>query len=78
MTAMPGPVTRDIVSRGRATGARRNGHLIAAGLLLAVAVTAVGLRPKAFRADDQGAFQGTLTDNGVASTGIISHVGRQR
>ena len=62
MRAMPGPTIRTIVSRGRTTGgAQRNGHLIATGLLLAVTVTTVGLRPNAVQADDQGAFTGTLT-----------------
>ena len=45
----------------RRPASKRNAHLIATGLLLALAVTAIALRPKAVRADDQGAFQGTLT-----------------
>lgn len=40
---------------------KRNGQLIATGLLLALAVTAIALRPNAVRANEQGAFAGTLT-----------------
>jgi hypothetical protein len=45
----------------RRPASKRNAHLIATGLLFALAVTAIALRPKAVRADEQGAFQGTLT-----------------
>jgi hypothetical protein len=39
----------------------RKVHLIATGLLLALAVATIVSRPKAVRADEQGAFKGTLT-----------------
>jgi hypothetical protein len=45
----------------RRPASRRRSRFIATGLLFALAVTAVALMPKVVRADDQGAFQGTLT-----------------
>jgi hypothetical protein len=49
------------VSMFRRPASKRNGHLIATGLLFALVVTAIALRPKAVRADEQAAFNGTLT-----------------
>jgi hypothetical protein len=45
----------------RRPASKRNAHLIATGLLLALGVTPIALRPTAVRADEQGGFQGTLT-----------------
>jgi hypothetical protein len=44
----------------RRSASKRNAHLVAKGILLALAVTAIDLKSKAVRADQQGAF-GTLT-----------------